>query len=405
MRLASLIHRRTLGGLRGFRKFSASIDYTVGLSEEQVCFQEVARDFAQNEMLPYAPKWDQEKIFPEEVLRKAASLGFGGVYVREDVGGSGLGRKDASVIFEALARGCVSTTAYLTIHNMCAWMIDEFGNQEQRERWLPSLVSMDAFASYCLTEPGSGSDAASLSTKAELKGDMYYLTGEKAFISGGGRSDIYLVMARTGGAGPKGISCFIVPKGAPGLSFGSQLHKLGWNSQPTAPVIMEECAVPKENLLGPEGDGFKIAMRGLDGGRVNIGTTSLGGASMCLDLAVEHVQTRKQFGSTLDGFQHIRFKIADMATQLTAARQMVLTAAGLLDQKNPSATMFCAMAKQFSTDIGFQICNDSLQLHGGYGYIQEYHPERYLRDVRVHQILEGTNEIMRHIVSREVLKK
>lgn len=379
------------------------MDYSVGLNEDQVAFQETALDFANNELYPNAERWDREKIFPQDVLRQAAELGFGGVYVREDVGGSGLGRKDAAIIFEALARGCVSTTAYLTIHNMCCWMVDRFGSEAQRQQWLPQLVTMDNFASYCLTEPGAGSDAANLSTKAVKKGDKYYLSGEKAFISGGGRSDVYLVMARTGGPGPDGISCFLVPDGSPGLSFGKNLDKLGWNSQPTAPVIMEDCEVPAENMIGGEGEGFRIAMQGLDGGRINIGTTSLGGAATCLELATDHMSQRKQFGKSLDQFQYLQFKVADMATDLTAARLMVLQAAEMLDNKHPSATVYCAMAKRFATDVGFQVCDQALQLHGGYGYIKEYAPERYLRDVRVHQILEGTNEIMRLIIARSVL--
>mmetsp|Transcript_6205 Transcript_6205/g.8774 ORF Transcript_6205/g.8774 Transcript_6205/m.8774 type:complete len:391 (-) Transcript_6205:551-1723(-) len=349
--------------LQNKRLMATNIDYTVGLNEEQVAFQQVATDFSRKEILPHAHKWDQQKIFPSDVLQEAASLGFGGVYVKDDVGGSGLGRKDAAIIFEALARGCVSTTAYLTIHNMCCWMIDEFGTEEQRKQWLPELCSMEKFASYCLTEPGSGSDASSLQTKAELRGDMYYLTGEKAFISGGGRSDVYLIMARTGGSGPKGISCFIVPKESEGISYGSQLDKLGWNSQPTAPVILENCKVPKENMLGMVGMGFKIAMQGLDGGRINIGTTALGGAAECLELAADHISSRKQFGRTLDQFQYLRFKIADMATELTAARLLVFQAAEMYDEKHPARTMHCAMAKRFATDVGFNICNNSLQMY------------------------------------------
>lgn len=332
-----------------------------------------------------------------EVARRA------GIYVNEEVGGSGLSRLDASVIFEALAGGCTSTTAYLTIHNMCAWMIDSFASDELRQKYLPDLCTMNKFASYCLTEPNSGSDAASLSTRATRDGDSFVLNGSKAFISGGGRSDIYLVMARTGEAGAGGISCFLVENGTPGLEFGAQEKKLGWNTQPTAAVILEDCRVPASNMVGAEGDGFKYAMRGLDGGRINIGTCSVGAAYRCLREAREYVRTRKQFGVPLAENQSIAFKLADMATQLQSARLMIRTAARLLDEKDPSARAYCAMAKTIATDNGFAICNEALQLHGGYGYLRDYPIERFLRDVRVHQILEGTNEIMRLIVSRELL--
>ena len=318
-------------------------------------------------MLPFAEKWDSEKIFPKDTLRKAAALGFGGVYVRDDVGGSGLGRMDAAIIFEAMATSCVSTTAYLTIHNMCAWMIDTFGSPAQRAQWLPDLVTMNTFASYCLTEPGAGSDAASLATRAVRVGDEYVLNGSKAFISGGGASDVYVVMARTGEPGPRGISCFIVPRDAPGLSFGAQERKLGWNSQPTCAVIMEDCRIPAANLLGAEGQGFGIAMKGLDGGRINIGTTSLGGAQACLNAAIDHAKVRKQFGHSISNFQNVQFTLAGMATDLQAARLMVQQAAVLLDAKDPRATMHCAMAKRFATDTGFEVCNKSLQIFGGYG--------------------------------------
>jgi len=385
------------------RSFS-TFDATIGLNDDQKQIQQVAFDFAKTELTPYAEKWDHEKFFPQETLRKAATLGFGGVYVKDDVGGSGLGRKDAAIIFEALSTGCVSTTAYLTIHNMCGWMIDSFGNDVQRKKYLPKLVTMEHFASYCLTEPSSGSDAASLRTRAVRKGNEYILNGTKAFISGGSVSDIYLIMVRTGADGPKGISCFIVEKGTPGLSFGKQERKLGWNSQPTSMVIMEDCRVPAENLLGSEGQGFVIAMKGLDGGRINIGTTSLGGAQSCLNAALEHVKIRKQFNQTLSNFQYLQFQLADMATELQAARLMIQNAAQLLDEKHPQATVHCAMAKRFATDVGFKVCNDALQLFGGYGYLKDYPVERFLRDVRVHQILEGTNEIMRVIISRSLLK-
>jgi isobutyryl-CoA dehydrogenase len=383
---------------------SAHFDGSIGLSESEKEFQRVAMDFAQSELRPHAEKWDQEHIFPVDTLRKMAELGFAGVYVRDDVGGSGLSRLDAAIIFEALATGCVSTTAYLTIHNMCAWMIDTFGNESQRKKYLPNLVTMQQFASYCLTEPGAGSDAASLQTKAVKQGNNYILNGSKAFISGGGTSDVYLIMARTGDSTPKGISCFIVEKGSKGLSFGKLENKLGWNSQPTRAVIMEDCIVPEENLLGSLGQGFQIAMKGLDGGRINIGTTSLGGAQACLNAAIDHVKVRKQFGQPLSSNQYIAFQLADMQTELQAARLMVQNAARLLDEKNSAATVHCAMAKRFATDIGFKVCNSALQLFGGYGYLKDYPIERYLRDVRVHQILEGTNEVMRIITSRSILK-
>lgn len=313
-------------------------------------------------------------------------------------------RKDAAIVFEALSTACVSTTAYLTIHNMCCWMIDRFGNEEQRKKYLPQLVSMEHCASYCLTEPNAGSDAASLQTKAVKKGDHYILNGSKAFISGGGSSDVYLIMARTGGPGAKGISCFIVEKGFKGVSFGAQEKKLGWHSQPTCMVILEDCQVPASNMLGAEGQGFAIAMKGLDGGRINIGTTSLGGALTCLSAATEHVKVRKQFGKPIGDFQHTQFELADMMTKLTSARLMIQTAAELLDNEHPAATVHCAMAKRYATDVGFDVCNRSLQLHGGYGYLMDYPVERILRDVRVHQILEGTNEIMNVIIARDILK-
>ena len=375
------------------------------LSEDQQAFQETAQGFARDVLLPGAARWDEDKHFPEDELRQAAALGFAGIYVREDIGGSGLARLDAALIFEELAAADPSTAAYLSIHNMVAWMIDRFGDDGVRERFLPKLVTMEHFASYCLTEPGSGSDAASLSTKAERDGDHYVLNGAKAFISGGGRSEVYAVMVRTGGPGPKGISCLLVEKGTPGLSFGKQEKKLGWNSQPTCQVIFEDCRVPVANRVGSEGEGFKIAMAGLDGGRVNIGACSLGGARACLEAARTYMGERKQFGKPLAEFQALQFKLADMATELDAARLMIHRAAAALDAKHPEATTRCAMAKRFATDVGFKVVNDALQLHGGYGYIKEYPIERYLRDLRVHQILEGTNEIMRVIIARRLLEK
>ena len=373
------------------------------LSEEQRAFQDMARDFAANEMAPHAAEWDEDKVFPEETLRQAAQLGFGGIYVQDDVGGSALSRLDAAIIFEELAAGCTSTAAYISIHNMSCWMIDAFGNDDQRRQFLPDLTSMAHFASYCLTEPGAGSDAASLRTKAERQGDDYVLNGAKAFISGGGRSDVYVVMCRTGGEGPDGISTLVVPKDATGLSFGKQEKKLGWNSQPTSAVIFEDCKVPVANRLGEEGDGFKIAMMGLDGGRINIGACSIGGARACMEAARAHMAERKQFGKPIGAFQALQFRYADMATELEAARLMIHRAADALDRKDANATLYCAMAKRHATDAGFKVCNEALQLHGGYGYIREYPIERYLRDVRVHQILEGTNEIMRVIIARRLL--
>jgi Acyl-CoA dehydrogenases len=373
------------------------------LSEEQQAFRDTARDFARLEMAPHAALWDEEGIFPVDTLRQAAALGFAGIYVGDDVGGSGLGRLDAAVIFEELAAACPSTAAYISIHNMASWMIDRFGNQEQRERFLPKLTSMEHFASYCLTEPGAGSDAASLRTRAERDGDHYVLNGSKAFISGGGSSDVYVCMVRTGEPGPKGISCIAVEKDTPGLSFGKQEHKLGWKSQPTSAVIFENCRVPVANRIGAEGEGFKIAMKGLDGGRLNIGACSVGGARFCLEQAIAYTTERKQFGKPLNAFQALQFKLADMATELDAARLMLHRAASSLDAASPDATTHCAMAKRFATDIGFQVVNEALQLHGGYGYIKEYPIERYFRDLRVHQILEGTNEIMRVIIARQLI--
>jgi alkylation response protein AidB-like acyl-CoA dehydrogenase len=373
------------------------------LTEEQRAIQETARAFAEREFRPNAARWDEECIFPVEALRAAAALGFAGIYVKEDVGGSGLGRLDAALIFEELAAGCVSTSAYLSIHNMAAWMIDRFGNEVQRRRFLPKLTSMEHFASYCLTEPGAGSDAAALKARARRDGDHYVIDGAKAFISGGGSSDVYVAMLRTGGEGPTGISTIVVEKGTPGLSFGKKEKKLGWNSQPTAMVILENCRVPVANRLGEEGDGFKIAMMGLDGGRLNISACSLGGARASLEAAQTYLGERSQFGQKLAEFQALQFRFADMATELEAARLMVWRAAVSLDGADPEATLHCAMAKRFATDAGFQICNEALQLHGGYGYLKDFPLERQLRDVRVHQILEGTNEIMRVIIARRLL--
>jgi len=374
------------------------------LNEDQRAFRDVAAAFAADEFAPHAAKWDAEGHFPREQLKKAAALGFAGLYVRDDVGGSGLTRLDATLVFEELARACPSTAAFISIHNMVSWMIDTFGSNDLRQKFLPDLTSMGKIASYCLTEPNAGSDAAALATKAEADGDDYILNGTKAFISGGGVSDIYLTMVRTGKKGPNGISCILVEKGTPGLSFGAPEKKLGWHSQPTAQVIFEDCRVPKSNLVGKQGDGFKIAMAGLDGGRLNIGACSIGGAQECLELSINYLKERKQFGKPLASFQGLQFKLADMATELEAARLLLHKAATLVEAKAPDATRYAAMAKRKATDIGFEVVNSALQMHGGYGYLQDFPIERYLRDLRVHQILEGTNEIMRLIIARDLLK-
>ncbi len=373
------------------------------LSDEQRAIQETARAFAEREFRPYAAAWDEECFFPVDALREAAVLGFAGIYLGEDVGGSGLKRLDAALIFEELAAGCVSTAAYLSIHNMAASMIDRFGDAAQRRRFVPKLASMEHFASYCLTEPGAGSDAAALKARAVRDGDHYVIDGSKAFISGGGASDLYVAILRTGGAGAAGISCIVVENGTPGLAFGKKERKLGWNSQPTAMVMFENCRVPVENRIGAEGDGFKIAMMGLDGGRLNISACSLGGARASLEDARGYLGERAQFGKKLSEFQALQFRLADMATELDAARLMVWRAALSLDAADPEATVQCAMAKRFATDVGFKVCNEALQLHGGYGYLKDFPLERRLRDVRVHQILEGTNEIMRVIIARRLL--
>ena len=379
------------------------MDFT--LSEEQQAFRDLARSFAENELAPHAAEWDRDCTFPVEALRKAAALGFGGIYVREDVGGSALSRLDAALIFECLAGGCASTTAYISIHNMASWMIDRFGGDAQRTRLLPRLASMEHFAAYCLTEPGSGSDAASLRTSARLEGDRYVLSGTKAFISGGGHADVYVCMVRTGGPGPGGISCIAVERDTPGLGFGAQEKKLGWHSQPTAMVIFEDCRVPAANLIGAEGQGFRIAMAGLDGGRINIAACSLGAAQASLEIARDHLLQRRQFGQRLADFQALQFKLADMATSLATARLMIHRAAVALDGHEDGATATIAMAKRFATDAGFEVCNQALQLLGGYGYLMDFPVERHLRDLRVHQILEGTNEIMRLIIARRLLEE
>ncbi|XP_022293895.2 isobutyryl-CoA dehydrogenase, mitochondrial-like [Crassostrea virginica] len=379
------------------------INPTLGLSDDQKQIQKVATDYAKNELFPNMAKWDEEEIFPVDTLKKAGELGFGAIYCKEENGGTGLNRMDASVIFEALSQGCVSTTAYISIHNMCAWMIDEFGNQELQQKWIPHLGTMEKLASYCLTEPNHGSDAANLSTTAKRQGDKFILNGSKAFISGGGDTDVYVVMCRTGEPGPKGISCLLVEKGSPGLAFGKKEKKVGWNSQPTRAVIFEDCEVPASNLIGELGDGFKIAMRGLNGGRINIASCSLGAAQSSIELTRDHLKVRKQFGKTLDTFQHLQFTLADMATKLVTSRNIVRMAAKALDEDWPEKVSLCSMAKYFATEECSKICNDALQLHGGYGYLKDYAVQQYVRDIRVHQILEGTNEIMRLLISRDLL--
>jgi len=373
------------------------------LTPEQRAIEEAAQAFAAAKLAPHSARWDEEGHFPVDVLREAAALGFAGIYVAEDVGGCALTRLDATLIFEALAHGDVSTAAFLSIHNMAAWMIDSAGSAATRARYLPGLTRMDLIASYCLTEPGAGSDAAALTTSARRDGADYLITGAKAFISGAGASDIYVVMARTGGGGAGGISAFVVEKGAQGLSFGPPERKLGWNAQPTAAIHFDDVRVPEENRLGAEGMGFRGAMMGLDGGRLNIAACSLGGASLALELALAHLAQRKQFGRALTDFQALRFRLADMATDLEAARLMVRRGAAALDAGSPQATKLCAMAKRFATDAGFAVANQALQLHGGYGYLRDFPLERIVRDLRVHQILEGTNEIMRVIIARELL--
>jgi len=374
------------------------------LSADQQAFQDMARLFAREELLPHAAHWDEDHVFPVDAMRKGAEQGFAALYIQGDVGGAELSRLDAAIVLEELASADPSTAAYISIHNMASWMIDAFANDQLRQKYLPRLATMEHFASYCLTEPGAGSDAASLRSRAERDGDCYVINGTKAFISGGGVSDVYVCMLRTGGEGPKGISCIVAEKGTPGLSFGKQERKLGWNSQPTAMVIFENCRVPVSNLVGKEGDGFKIAMKALDGGRINIAACSLGGARAAFAAAIQHMQVRKQFGKRLTDFQALQFRLADMATELDAARLMVHRAAVDLESKSQNATMHCAMAKRFATDICFKVCNEALQLHGGYGYTKEYPVERYLRDLRVHQILEGTNEIMRVVIARRLLE-
>lgn len=375
------------------------------LTEDQRAIQDAARAFADAELAPHSAEWDETKHLPVDVMRRAAETGFAAIYADEKHGGMALGRVEAAVIFEELARGDVSTAAFISIHNMATWMIDRFGSEDLRARYVPRLATMELIASYCLTEPGSGSDAAGMRTSATRDGDDWVLNGSKAFISGAGTSDVYVVMARTGEAGPKGISAFVVEKDAPGLSFGAQEKKMGWNSQPTAIVQFDDCRVSAANLLGQEGDGFRYAMMGLDGGRLNIAACSLGGARLALETAQAYVATRKQFGKALAEFQNTQFKLADMATALEAARLMVLRGAWAMDARHPEATKWCAMAKRMATDACFEIADEALQLHGGYGYLKDYPLERIVRDLRVHRILEGTNEIMRVITAREMMRQ
>jgi alkylation response protein AidB-like acyl-CoA dehydrogenase len=375
------------------------------LNDDQRAIQDAARQFAEAELAPHSAEWDETKQFPVDVMRLAAEMGFCGIYTAEEHGGMALGRVEAALIFEELSRGDVSTAAFISIHNMATWMIDSFGSDDLRGRYVPRLTTMELIASYCLTEPGSGSDAAGLRTTAKQDADHWVLNGSKAFISGAGTSDLYVVMARTGGDGPKGISTFVVEKDTPGLSFGAQEKKMGWNSQPTAIVAFDDCRIPAANLLGKEGDGFRYAMMGLDGGRLNIAACSLGGARLALETTQAYVTTRKQFGKSLADFQNTQFKLADMATQLEACRLMVLRGAWAIDTNHPEKTKWCAMAKRMATDACFQIADEALQLHGGYGYLKDYPLERIVRDLRVHRILEGTNEIMRVITAREMLRQ
>jgi alkylation response protein AidB-like acyl-CoA dehydrogenase len=376
------------------------------LNDDQRAIREMTRDFAAERVAPYALDWDKERFFPSAIIRETGPLGLGGIYIGEDVGGSGLGRLDAVLIFEALAAACPAFASFISIHNMAAWMIDKFGDETQRQRFLPKLTSMEWLASYCLTEPGSGSDAAALKTRAVRSGGNgsdYVLNGAKQFISGAGDSDVYVAMVRTGEDGPKGVSTLVVPKDAPGLSFGAMESKMGWHMQSTRQVIFEDCKVPAENLLSGEGVGFKIAMAGLDGGRLNIAACSLGGAQSALDKALAYAHERQAFGRTIDQFQALRFKLADMETNLQASRVLLYSAASKLDRKAPDATKWSAMAKRFVTDACFDVANDALQIHGGYGYLHDYGVEKLVRDLRVHQILEGTNEIMRVIIARHLI--
>ena len=374
------------------------------LSEEQGAIQDMALNFARERLAPKALEWDEASHFPVDVIRETAELGMATIYVPDDKGGSGLSRLDGALIFEALSYGCPTIASYISIHNMVAWMVSRFASDQQIGAWMPKLSSMEWLASYCLTEPSCGSDAAALKTRAERKGGAYVLNGTKQFISGAGVSDFYFVFARTGGDGASGISAFYVPKDSPGLSFGAVEKKMGWNAQPTRQVIFENCEVPAEHLIGEENKGFKFAMAGLDGGRINIGACSLGAAWCALDKSLAYIQERQAFRKPIADLQTVQFKVADMASDLEAARLMLYRAAHALDTQDPQASMYAAMAKRYATDHGFNICNDALQLHGGYGYLKDYGLEKLVRDLRVHQILEGTNEIMRVVVSRRMLE-
>jgi len=373
------------------------------LTEEQAAIRDMAERFTADEITPHAARWDEDKLYPRETIARAGELGFGGIYVDEAAGGTGLGRLEAALIMEAMAYGCPSTSALISIHNMATWMIACYGSEDLGKRYLPRLVSMEHLASYCLTEPGAGSDAASLKTRAVRQGDEYLVNGSKAFISGAGENEVYVCMVRTGEAGHNGISALVIDKQTPGVSFGANERKLGWHSQPTASVTFDDARVPVENLIGQEGDGFKIAMAGLDGGRLNIGACSLGGAQRCVDEAVSYVKERKQFGRSIAEFQNTQFMLADMATEIEAARSLLHMAALKVTENAPDKTRFAAMAKLKATDAGFKVANDALQLHGGYGYLMDYPIERIVRDLRVHQILEGTNQVMRMIIGRDLL--
>ncbi|GIR19483.1 acyl-CoA dehydrogenase family protein [Gammaproteobacteria bacterium] len=373
------------------------------LTTTQKEYRDLARNFSEKELKPYAAQWDREAVFPKETLSKAGELGFLSLYVDTNYGGMGLGRLDASIIFEQLAQGCTSTTAFMTIHNMAIWMVSKFASEDLKEEWFPALSQGTKLASYCLTEPGSGSDAASLKTTAKKEGDHFVLNGSKAFISGSGATDCLVLMARTGEQGSKGISCFLIPADLPGIEYGKNELKMGWKNQPTRLVSLTDVKVHKKNLIGEEGNGFKIAMQGLDGGRINIATCSIGTAQAAMEEAQRYMNEREQFGKKISEFQAMQFKIADMVTELVAARNMTRLAAFKIDQGHGEATTYSAMAKRYATDVGFNVCNEALQIFGGYGYIQEYPLERNVRDVRVHQILEGTNEIMRMIIGRRMI--
>ena len=373
------------------------------LNSDQNNYRDLAKSFSDKELKPFAAEWDKEAFFPKETLTKAGELGFLSLYVDTNLGGMGLGRLDASIVFEQLAQGCTSTTAFMTIHNMAIWMVSKFASEELRTEWFPQLSSGEKLASYCLTEPGSGYDAASLRTIAKKDGDYFILNGSKAFISGSGVTDCLVLMARTGDVGAKGISCFLIPADSPGIEYGKNEPKMGWKNQPTRLVSLTDVKISKNNLIGKEGDGFKIAMQGLDGGRINIATCSIGTAQSALEEAQKYMNEREQFGKKISEFQAMQFKIADMVTELVAARTMTRLAASKVDSNDPEATIYSAMAKRFATDVGFKVCNEALQIFGGYGYIQEYPLERYVRDVMVHQILEGTNEIMKMIIGRRMI--